>query len=99
MMPILAMACALFVAGVASAQSPNSLVGGSPFNPPPPPPPPGPKIEVPVVPKLDEPSKPLSQARPQPSFSERFGRCLDEAAASGFRPGERDAYARSCANR
>jgi hypothetical protein len=92
-----AMAWMLLAAPMAYAQMPNSLVGGSRFNPPPPPALPPPKIEAPVVPKLDAPlSYDYRPARP--SFSDRIARCLDEGAAAGLRPGRRAAYSRSCAN-
>ena len=35
---------------------------------------------------------------PRPSFSDRLTTCLDEAAAAGLGPADRQAYARSCAN-
>lgn len=92
----------LLVAGSAGAQSPNLFPGGSQFNPlvPPPLPPLNlPKIQVPVVPKMDVPTPPISQAQPQPSFSDRVGRCLDEGAAAGLGSVDRDAYTRSCVNR
>jgi hypothetical protein len=73
--------------------------GGSLFNPPPPPPPPPPKMDVPVVPKLDEPQRQDYLPPPRPSFSDRISRCLDEGAASGLGPSDRAAYSRSCANR
>jgi hypothetical protein len=37
--------------------------------------------------------------RAQPSFHKRVKRCLAEAAAGGFGPGDRDYYVRSCVNR
>ncbi len=73
--------------------------GGSLFNPPVPPPPPPPKMDVPVVPKLDEPPRQDYLPPPRPSFGDRISRCLDEAAASGLGPNDRAAYSRSCANR
>ena len=72
--------------------------GGSQFNPPLPQPLPGPKIEVPKVPKMDElPSRNYLPA-PRPSFSDRITTCLEEGAAAGLGPGDREAYSRSCAN-
>jgi hypothetical protein len=73
--------------------------GSSPLSPPPPAPPPSPKIEIPVVPKLDEVARP-PDARPesQGSFSDRITTCLQEGAAAGFGPGDRATYSRSCAN-
>jgi hypothetical protein len=73
--------------------------GWSQFNPPPPAPPPSPKIEVPVVPRMNVPSQPRIQSSRPSSFGERISRCLDEAAASGIRPSARAAYSRACANR
>jgi hypothetical protein len=73
--------------------------GWSQFNPPPPAPPPSPKIEVPVVPRMNVPSQPRVQSSRRSSFGERISRCLDEAAASGIRPSARAAYSRACANR
>src|SRR5215470_11366472 len=69
--------------------------GGSQFNPPPPPPP---KIEVPKIPKMDEVPRQSYQPPPRPSFGDRISTCLDEAAASGLGPAEREVYARACAN-
>jgi hypothetical protein len=63
-----------------------------------PPPLPGPKIQVPVVPKLDElPSRNYVPA-PRPSFSDKVNTCLDEATAGGLGPGDRDTYVRGCVN-
>jgi hypothetical protein len=73
--------------------------GGSLLNPPLPPPPPPPRMDVPVVPKLDEPQRKDYLPAPRPSFSDRISRCLDEGAANGLDPSERAAYSRSCANR
>jgi hypothetical protein len=97
----------LLAGGPACAQNPNNMVGGSKFNPPLPPPPPPPSMAVPVVPKMDVPSPQYSNGtygynnspRPQPSFHKRVERCLAEAAAGGFGPGDRDYYVRSCVNR
>ena len=90
-------ATALIFVGAAAAQV--IPPGGSPFNPPLPPPPPPPKIEVPKIPQLDALPQRNYAPAPQPSFGERFSRCLEDATAGGLRPGERDAYARACANR
>jgi hypothetical protein len=73
--------------------------GGSQFNPPLPPPPPPPRIEVPVMPQLDALPQRNYAPAPQPSFGERFSKCLDDAVASGLRPAEREVYSRNCANR
>ncbi len=72
--------------------------GGSKFNPPLPQPPPSPKIEVPVVPQLDAPPRQNYQPPPRPSFSDRVTNCLEEAAAAGLGPADREAYSRTCAN-
>jgi hypothetical protein len=72
--------------------------GASPFSPPPQPPLPGPKIQVPVVPKMDElPSRNYAPA-PRPSFGDRITTCLEEGAAAGLGPGDRAAYSRACAD-
>jgi hypothetical protein len=99
-LPILICAVAWMVlAGPAAyAQLPNTLPGGSLFNPPPLPPLPQPKIEAPVVPKLDAPPSYDYRPVPRPSFSDRVSRCLDEGAAAGLGPADRAAYSRSCAN-
>jgi hypothetical protein len=88
---------AVFTADAAFAQI---LLPGSPqINlPPPPPPPPPPKIEVPRVPQMDEMPRQNYLPPPRPSFSDRLTTCLDEAAAAGLGPADRQAYARSCAN-
>jgi hypothetical protein len=67
--------------------------------PPQPAPIPPPKIEVLPVPKMDAPlaaPKPALQNRG--SFGQRAARCLDEGAAMGLPQGDRQAYARACAN-
>jgi hypothetical protein len=48
--------------------------GWSQFNPPPPAPPPSPKIEVPVVPRMNVPSQPRVQSSRRSSFGERISR-------------------------
>jgi hypothetical protein len=63
-----------------------------------PPPPPGPRIEVPKVPKLDELPSRNYVPGPRPSFSDKITTCLEEGAAGGLGPGDREAYARACAN-
>ncbi len=73
--------------------------GSSPYLPPPPPPPPPPKIEVPAIPKTNELPKRSYAPTPQPSFGERIGKCLDDAAAAGLGPNERATYSRNCATR
>jgi hypothetical protein len=72
--------------------------GGSLFNPPLPQPPPGPKIEVPAVPKMDAPPRQSYQLAPHPSFSDRITTCLEEGAAAGLGPSDREVYSRACAN-
>ena len=68
------------------------------FNPPLPPPPPPPKIEVPVVPQMDAPPHQNYQAAPRPSYSDKITTCLQEGAAAGLGPSEREEYSRACAN-
>jgi hypothetical protein len=73
--------------------------GASPLSPPPPPPPPPPKIEVPVVPRMDElPRSPDARPASRGSFSDRITNCLQDGAAAGLSPSRRAAYSRSCAN-
>jgi hypothetical protein len=92
------LAVTLIAADAASAQVQLIPPGGSQFNPPPIPPPPPPKIEVPKIPQMDEVPRQSYQPAPRPSFSDRVSTCLDEAAASGLGPDEREAYSRACAN-
>ncbi len=95
-----AVAAVLFAADAALAQV--IPPGGSQFNPlnaPLPPPLPPPKIEVPVVPQMDAPPRQNYLPAPRPSFSDRVTTCLDEGAAAGLGPGDREAYSRACANR
>ncbi|QWG25513.1 hypothetical protein KMZ93_11875 [Bradyrhizobium sediminis] len=90
---------ALVAASAASAQQQFIPPGGSQYNPPLPPPPAVPKIEVPVIPKMDAPpAPPRVQGLQRGSFGDRIGKCLDDAAAAGLGPTERAAYSRSCAN-
>jgi len=72
--------------------------GGSKFNPPLPPPPPSPKIEVPVVPKMDAPPRQNYLPAQRPSFSDRVTTCLQEGAAARLGPSDREEYSRACAN-
>ena len=89
------LAAAILNAGTSAQIIPPNT---SPFNQPQLPPLPGPKIQVPVVPKLDElPSRNYVPA-PRPSFSDKVNICLGEATAGGLGPGDRDAYVRSCVN-
>jgi hypothetical protein len=94
-------ATGLVVAAILNAATASAQIitpGTSPLNPPLPPPLPGPKIQVPVVPKLDElPSRNYVPA-PRPSFSDKVNTCLGEATAGGLGPGDRDAYVRGCVN-
>jgi hypothetical protein len=92
------LAVSLLAADAASAQVQFIPPGGSQFNPAPIAPPPPPKIEVPKIPQMDEVARPSYQVSPRPSFSDRVSTCLDEAAASGLGPAEREAYSRACAN-
>ncbi len=85
-------------ADVALAQVQIVPPGGSQFNPPLPKPPPGPKIEVPVVPQMDASPRQSFHATPHPSFSDKITTCLEEGAAAGLGPGDRDSYSRACAN-
>jgi hypothetical protein len=93
-----AVIAALVVVNAASAQM--LPPGASQFSPPPLPPLPPPKIEVPVVPQMDAPpSQPTVLPSDRGSFGDRINSCLDEGAAAGLGPGEREAFSRSCANR
>ncbi len=94
---VCAFALVLIFASAVSAQV--IPPGGSPFNPPLPAPPPPPRIEVPVIPQMDALPHPDYAPAQAPSFGERIGKCLDDAAASGLGPNERSAYSRNCANR
>ena len=61
--------------------------------------PPPPKIEVPVVPKLDTlPPAPKSRQSRRGSFGDRVTDCLHQGAAAGLNPADRAAYSRACAN-
>jgi hypothetical protein len=86
--------CAVFAMPVIANPAFAQLIppGGSKFNPPLPAPLPPPRIEAPVIPQLDAPP-------PRPSFSDRITTCLEDAAASGLGPSEREEYSRACANR
>jgi hypothetical protein len=93
--------CAILAAPVAANPAFAQLIppGGSKFNPPLPAPPPSPRIEAPVIPQMDGPPVRNYAPAPSPSFSDRITTCLDEAAASGLGPSDREEYSRSCANR
>ena len=73
--------------------------GASKFNPPLPQPPPPPKIEVPAVPQMDAPPRQSYVPAPRPSFGDRITTCLNDAAAAGLGPSDREEYSRACANR
>jgi hypothetical protein len=88
---------ALVTADAAFAQT--ILPGGSLFNPPPPAPPPSPKMDVPVMPKLDAPLRYDYRPAPRPSFSDRITTCLNDSTAAGLSPGDRATYSGACANR
>ena len=97
---VCAVAAELYAVDAASAQI--IPPGGSQFNPlnaPLPPPLPPPKIEVPVIPKMDALPSYNYVPAPRPSFSDRVTTCLEEGAAAGLGPGDREAYSRACANR
>jgi hypothetical protein len=88
----------IFLSGTIGAAQTMIPPGSSSLSPPPPAPPPPPKIEVPVVPKLDEmPRQPATSSPSRGSFSDRMTDCLQDAAS--LRPRARAAYARACANR
>ena len=86
--------------GLSSTASAQIIIppGGSQFNPPLPPPPSSPKIEVPVVPKMDALPNYNYLPAPRPSFGDKITTCLQEGAAAGLGPSERELYSRSCAN-
>jgi len=88
------------ILGMASVSAQIVQPGGSSVNPPLPPPPPlpGPKIQVPVVPKMDEIPSYNYVPGPRPSFGDKVTTCLQEGAAAGLDPGDRAAYSRACAN-
>jgi hypothetical protein len=89
----------VFAAMVLAAQAQLMPLPGNPaVVPPPPPPPPPPKIEVPVVPQFDAPSRGVRPAARPESFGDRMTQCLHEAAAAGLGPKARAAYSRACAN-
>jgi hypothetical protein len=93
-----AMLPALAAADAAMAQV--MIPPGYPLSSPPPPaPPPPPKIEVPVVPKMDEMPRQNPVRSSRKSFGDRITECLQDGAAAGLNPSDRAAYSRSCANR
>jgi hypothetical protein len=95
-------AAGLFVAVLTglSAASAQTIIppGGSQFNPPLPPPPPSPRITVPVVPQMDALPSYNYVPAPRPSFGEKIATCLQEGAAAGLGPSDREVYSRACAN-
>jgi hypothetical protein len=100
MVPGLVLISTLAAVAAASAQQFYPPAPGASRFDPPVPIPPGPKITVPVIPKVDElPNRNYVTAPTRPSFGERISRCLDAAAAAGLGPNERAEYSRGCANR
>jgi hypothetical protein len=93
-----AMVPALVAADAAMAQV-MIPPGSSLLSPPPPAPPPPPKIEVPVVPKLDELPRQNPVRSSRKSFGDRITECLQDGAAAGLNAADRATYSRSCANR
>jgi hypothetical protein len=93
---VCAVVAALLSGSVASAQI--LPPGTTPLSAPLPPPLPQPKIAPAVIPQMDAPVSQSYAPAPSPSFSDRISTCLDQAAASGFGPGDRETYSRSCAN-
>jgi hypothetical protein len=94
-----AIACIIMTALViGNAARAQSLPGGSPFNPPPLPPLPSPNIAPPVIPQFGVPIQSNVQSAPQPSFGDRISSCLNQGAAAGLGPSDREVYSRSCAN-
>jgi len=93
--------CAVLAVPVVATPAFAQLIppGGSKFNPPLPAPLPPPRIEAPVIPQIDALPTPNYAPAPSPSFSDRITTCLNEAAASGLGPSDREEYSRSCANR
>lgn len=60
--------------------------------------PPPPRIDVPVVPKMDVVTPPRA-AQSRPSFGQRITDCLQDGAAAGLNSSDRAVYSRNCANR
>lgn len=88
--------------------------GGVGLIPPPPAAPPPPRIDVPVVPRLndlptargvpvvprlDEVPTAQNSRRRHRSFGDRVTDCLADGAAAGLGPNQRAEYSRACANR
>lgn len=96
----ISLALAAFVALATVPASAQILPpGSSALSVPPLPPPPPPKIEVPVVPKMDDLPRSSYVPPPRSSFSDRITSCLQDGAAAGLGPNDRAAYSRACANR
>jgi hypothetical protein len=96
---VICVVVAYLVGGAVASAQQMIPPGASRFDPPPPPPPQIPKVEAPVVPKMDAPpSQAHVQSSTRGSFSDRITNCLHEGAAAGLGPNERAAYSRSCAN-
>jgi hypothetical protein len=95
-------AAGLFVAVLIGFSTASAQIiippGGSQFNPPLPPPPPSPRITVPVVPQMDALPSYNYVPAPRPSFGEKITTCLQEGAAAGLGPSDREVYSRACAN-
>ena len=93
-----AVAISAMMAGAAFGQQ-MVPPGWSQFNPPLPAPLPPPRIEAPVIPKMDVPSQPRAASARRRSFGDRITQCLQDGAAAGLGPSARAAYSRACANR
>jgi hypothetical protein len=90
-----AIACIIMTALViGNAAWAQSLPGGSQFNPPLP----SPNVGPPVIPQFGVPIQSNVQSAPQPSFGDRITSCLNQGAAAGLGPSDREVYSRSCAN-
>jgi len=95
----LAVAALLMLSAVPALAQGILPPGGGALAVPLPPAPPPPKIEVPVVPKMDDLPRHNYVPQARPSFSDRVTTCLQDGTAAGLRPNERAAYSRACANR
>ncbi|MET0971179.1 MAG: hypothetical protein ABWY18_18410 [Tardiphaga sp.] len=110
---VVAMMLVLPVPAAAQLIVPPTAGAGAMIVPPSPAPPP-PRVDVPVVPRLDEvphargvPAVPKLDELPRAqhsgrsrrSFGDRVTRCLEDGAAAGLGPSDRAAYSRACANR
>jgi hypothetical protein len=95
---VLAVVMSMLTAGTALGQQ-MVPPGWSQFNPPLPAPLPQPRIEAPVIPRMDAPSQPRAASVRRRSFGDRVTQCLQDGAAAGLGPSARAAYSRPCANR